>query len=206
MIQTKYNEALERLPVKVIKAKVFRSQEYKDVLVDGDYDGEYLDSLNWYIAPSGLVDTWYFNRGTGQKYTKRTYLHNFVLPKKKGYWVVHLNGNKLDNRSCNLAYMTPKQAIGLRDERWGGTLSQRAVRQRLNGLKRGGLSMTPFIGVHHEYKKRNGGIKYYGFSAHFRGKYHGTFTVADEAARKYDQLAKECYGDKAVLNFPEDSV
>lgn len=202
-LPTKHNEFLERLPVKVIRARVIGTREYKDVLVDGDYDGEYYATLPWAINPSGNVYTWYYERDASKK-TKQKYLHNFVLPSKRGLWVVHLNGNKLDNRSCNLAYLTPKEAIALRDKRWGGTPLQRAMINGFKRFKRGGISISSYIGVHHDYyKKPDGSIKYVGYTTRFREKYHGFFHDEEAAARKYDELAKEYYGDRAVLNFPE---
>lgn len=36
-------------------------------------------------------------------------------------------------------------------------------------------------------------------------KYFGKFATEEEAARKYDELAKEYHGEFAYLNFPEES-
>lgn len=42
------------------------------------------------------------------------------------------------------------------------------------------------------------------FMAMCRGKYVGYFLTIKEAALAYDQKAKELYGNKALLNFPEE--
>lgn len=105
---------LELLPVKVIKARIHSTKDYVNVLIDGDYDGEYLGGMKWTIGKARYVVSSDYGR---DKKNRWKYLHQIVLPAKKGYWITHLNGNKLDNRSCNLAYKTPKEIIKIRDSK-----------------------------------------------------------------------------------------
>lgn len=91
-------------------------------LVDGDYDGEYITQYRWKLREKGYVYTSFRAEYLGMRngrsvYRQKTiYLHHIVLPVKPGFWVVHLNGDKLDNRSANLAYQTPKQVIARRED------------------------------------------------------------------------------------------
>jgi hypothetical protein len=38
------------------------------------------------------------------------------------------------------------------------------------------------------------------------GKYGGHFENEEEAARKYDEMARQFVGEDAVLNFPEEKT
>lgn len=91
-------------------------------LVDGDYDGEYITQYKWELREKGYVYTSFrveylgMRDGRSVYRQKILYLHHMVLPMKPGFWVIHLNGDKLDNRSANLAYQTPKQVIARRED------------------------------------------------------------------------------------------
>ena len=198
---------LALLPVKKLKAKVTGKDEYVEFLCDGSYDGEWFESIRWDYNPSiGLVGMWYYNKGTGQKTTKRKYMHHFVLPPKKGLWVVHLNGNQLDNRSCNLGYMTPKEAIAMRDNRLGGSIYDRTI-EGLNKhptRKRGGATSSPYVGVRKNMYKTKSGNKVGGtYYVMYKGKYAGSFKNPEDAARAYDKKVYKDRGIKSILNFPE---
>lgn len=85
----------------------------KVALVDGDYDGEYFNQYTWYLNPGGYV---YRRRyaGEGGGYV---YLHLEVSRPPTGKWANFIDGDKLNCRSYNLEWVTPKESARRRDAR-----------------------------------------------------------------------------------------
>lgn len=92
------------------------------------------------------------------------------------WFVVHLDGNRLNNRRNNLLLLS---------------LAQRAQYMRKRRGKSGFAGVTE---------------KKYAFSATIRGRHIGYFAVAEDAARAYDAAAIQRYGASARLNFPRPFV
>lgn len=186
------------IETKVLWVKTTDGKKVLPVLVDGDYDGEYFETLVPYmrILKSGYVNIFYY------KYldTPR-YLQHMVLPQKKGYWITFKNGNKQDCRSANLEYMTPKQATDKRNAKfpeiyltgtqWGGLKH----RKRNPNAK----TTTPYRGVRYSGDDKN--PVYWGYCKKI---YLGAYENAEDCARQYDRVAHSIWGDAAVLNFPEE--
>lgn len=93
--------------------------------------------------------------------------------------VDHINGDKLDNRRCNLRLCTHQQ----------NAFNQKRRRTNTSG----------YIGVSPVKSKSS-----YEAYIHIRGrKYHiGVFTTARHAARVRDRVARLLFGEYARLNFP----
>lgn len=93
----------------------------KYALVD-DADAALLNGFKFYVGTSnGGYPTSSFDKNTS-KYLHRL-MHHFILPKQEGVEVDHINRNKLDNRRCNLRYVTRSQNIrnqGLRKDNKSG--------------------------------------------------------------------------------------
>ncbi len=145
--------------------------EGKVTLVDGDYDGEYFGQFKWYVTPKGYVVR---NDGVGKE-RKLVYLHHEVLPTvsaKAGHIVRdHIDGNKLNNRSCNL----------------------RLVSHSANMKNSPGRSTTSYKGVYYRLG-RGGRVRTKPYQAFYRGvgvpvKHLGYFATPEEAALAYNKEA-----------------
>lgn len=81
----------------------------KEVLVDDDF--ELPKGRTIYVAKShGYVTLIKYEGKIDDKYVySRIYLHRYITGAPDGMFVDHINGNKLDNRSCNLRVCTMAQ-------------------------------------------------------------------------------------------------
>ena len=109
-------------------------------------------------------------------------LHRIVMGAVAGQIVDHINRNGLDNRRCNLRFIS----------RQGNKANSTNDRQT-----------SHFIGVSFEKNRR--GLKKYRVLMKIDGKCKciGKFATAEEAALAYDKKAHELNGNLALLNFPE---
>ncbi len=142
------------------------------VMVDAA-DFEWLNKHKWH--PMG-GPTGYAIANVGGK---QTLMHRLIMQPPAGYVVDHINGNKHDNRRCNLRNCTQAQNVRNRRKVRGGT--------------------SQFKGV--AWETRSGkwvaAIKYRG-----RKITLGYFDDEVEAAQAYDAKAIELFGEFACLNFP----
>ena len=170
----------------------------KQILVSGsiflidDDDFDMVSQHKWYLGKDGYAETSINGKTTG--------MQRFILNiKDKNYYADHVNGNKLDNRRCNLRKATS---------------SQNQMNKKPSGVSKylGVSKHTSYI----RYKTKFSWAK--GYSSHTSwksqiknaetGKYEHLgvfpFTAQGEidAAKAYDKRAKEVHREFARLNFP----
>lgn len=108
------------------------------------------------------------------------YMHRMILLPEDGQQVDHVNGNKLDNRRCNLRLASKSE-------------------NQANSAPRSETS-SPFKGV-----SRVSGRECWRAYICSAGSYiHlGHFASENDAARAYDDAARRLFGEFARTNFPE---
>ncbi len=76
----------------------------KTTLVDDD-DFEYLSQWQWYVNSGYAARQMYV--GAGKQH--QILMHRVIANTPEGMFTDHINGNKLDNRKCNLRVVTRSQ-------------------------------------------------------------------------------------------------
>ena len=162
--------------------------------------------LTWAYRDESIKQNVYFNETVAGKLAGKVYTHykdgyknervsldifgkKVSLTTARVCWLVqtgdwpeftidHINGDSSDNRWVNL----------------------RDVTQAVNNHNKNGYK----IRANKDFK----GIKKRGNRYHttVKGKHLGSYATPEEAARVYDKKALELWGERAVLNFPEDNT
>ena len=126
-----------------------------------------------------LRHNWYLNScGYPMTYTSRSKtLHKNLLGKQeKGYVIDHINRNKLDNRLENLRIITS------RENSYNRTKSSTSNNKYKGVIKRNNKYIAS---ITKDGKKKE----------------IGGFETEEEAAKVYDMMAQELFGEFAGLNF-----
>lgn len=143
------------------------------VLVD-DEDFERLTKRKWTANGNGYA---VIGIHLGNRKYRKVYMHREIIDAKQGEFVDHINGDKTDNRKCNLRIASSQQNsmnIGLR-------------RNNKSGYK----------GVRFD-KRRS---KWYAeIKKDYRSRFLGYYDCKHEAARAYNEAAIELHGEFANLN------
>jgi hypothetical protein len=149
-------------------------------------DDEWFDYLNqWTWQAYFHRYTWYALRcvGSASKGTYRhIYMHREVLEfVPNGKMVDHINKNGLDNRIENLRVCTNSEN------------RRNSKIQRNNTLGYKGIALDKRTNTYRVRLNVNGKRRSFGY-----------YPDVETAAKKYDELAKEFYGEFASLNFIEE--
>jgi hypothetical protein len=108
-------------------------------------------------------------------------MHSLILGAGPKQRIDHVNGDGLDNRRENIRFATHAQNIA------NSGLSK-ANRSGYKGVSRHGSKWAAFI------------------TKDYKGHYIGLFSDPKEAARAYDEKARELFGEYARLNFPDQDT
>jgi hypothetical protein len=148
----------------------------KFAIVD-DNDFQYLNQFRWYFSTSGYATRDVWCKLTRTKNKIRMHREILGLKKEDNDRVDHVDGDKLDNRKLNLRRCSHAQNCQNRPKQSNNTSGYKGVY------------------FHKQTKRWNAKI------GKRPSKSLGLFVVKEEAARAYDEEAKNRYGEFANLNF-----
>ena len=149
------------------------TQGQKAIVWESDY--EYLSQYYWYACYDPCIKGFYATR----KENEKSFTMHRQIMGKSDHFIDHKNHDTLDNRRSNLRYATMSQSAANQRKPSSNTSGYKGVFTR-----NGGYSWRVRI---------TKGKKV----THLRG-----FKTAEEAARAYDHIAVELFGEFAHTNFP----
>ena len=147
----------------------------KFAIVD-DEDYEQFSKNKWHVGPCGYARR-SINLGKGKFICK--FMHVEVLKPPIGMEAHHRNGNKLDNRRANLASATAGQNAHAR----------RKTKKKKSSKYKG----VTWLKSQKCWQAR--------LMKNYKPVFLGNFANEIEAAKAYDQKAKELFKEFAVTNF-----
>lgn len=145
-----------------------------EVAIIDDEDLDLIQGHKWRLHSTGRYAVW-ITRRSGVR--TNVLMHRVILNAPHGLQVDHIDRDGLNNRRANLRLAT----------------------RVLNNHNRAGYGRSPFKGVHLDPRKAKpwrATINNGGTCTHL-----GYFGSQEDAARAYDEAARERYGQDAVTNF-----
>lgn len=146
-----------------------------------DEDFAWLSRWKWHCNAQGYAVRTVARSERVGGVTKKIRMHRELISVPVGFEVDHINGDRLDNRKCNLRVCT------------------RLENQRNQRPSKVGKS-SRYKGVfwHRQRNKWSAQISMRDKSTHI-----GVFATEEEAAWAYDDAARYYFGEFACLNFPD---
>lgn len=140
-------------------------------LID-DEDFDLISQHKWYTQKTRFSN---YAMATIEK--KHVMMHIFLLGKKEGKVIDHINGNGLDNRRKNLRFCSIAENVR-------------------NAHRTCGKSKYKGVSWHKYGKKWRAEIRY-----DYKATYLGYFDTEEQAALAYNSKALELFGEFACLNI-----
>jgi len=158
-----------------------------------DADYEWLNQWKWmavgshgdfYAVRSVTLGHYKVQESLGLPRQKSLRMHRVIMNAPEGMEVDHKDRNTLNNQRSNLKICTHGENQ-LNQGNWGKSMYR-------------GVNITHTFNGYRYYKSIRAQININGKVTHL-----GCFKTEEEAARKYDQVAKSIYGELANLNFKD---
>lgn len=153
--------------------KTLSLKSSQTILIDDD-DYEQFKNYKWFLT-NGYPTT--NTGGYSNKIQNKNKLHRMICKAKKGEFVDHINGNKLDNRKCNLRLCSRSQNLS----------NAKIHKNNTSGYK--GVSLIKSTG---QWQAT--------ITVNKKKIYLGIFWDKKEAAKEYDKAATKYFKEFAKTN------
>lgn len=108
-----YSPYFDKFKIEKDNLIIYSNKDSRKIIVDIKYY-KILKKHKWYINRNGKIIT--YGKINNMKKSDRIPIEYFIIDNKLDEHVYHINGNKLDNRLCNLSYTRCNNKIIIKDE------------------------------------------------------------------------------------------